>query len=253
MRAALAAFFAVFFACASGAEDAAPPAAAKQKQILIVLTSHAELFGTGRKTGFWFEELAVPYYVFRKAGYGVVIASIRGGRTEPDPASLKEPSAAVKRFQQDEAAMKLLRRSVPLNRIDPARFDAVLVAGGRGALWDLVSDVPLTDLLQRYVLEGKPIGTLSHGAVALLEMKGRDGRHFLHGRRVAVATKREEEAAGLVGVVPSYADAQMQENGARVERAAPGQANAVRDGLLITGQNAASAERVAKLLVEAMR
>jgi putative intracellular protease/amidase len=66
------------------------------------------------------EELAVPYYMFRKKGYQVVVCSIQGGEIPIDNASLQGDffTPTTKEFMEDEGAMDKIKSSLPIADID---------------------------------------------------------------------------------------------------------------------------------------
>lgn len=231
----------------------AAPAQAAPKRVLIVLTSHSELFGTGRKTGFWFEEMATPYYAFKQAGAEVTLTSLRGGHPPVDPKSDDDAIPSVKRFKQDAAAMEQLRHTQPLARLKTELFDAVFLAGGHGALWDFADNGTLNALLQGMLEAKKPVAAVCHAPQALLALKNAQGLPLMQGRRVTAFTRAEEKAAGLDQAVPRYLDAEFKEQKATFSAAAPFQPHVVQDGLVITGQNPASSAAAAAALLKAMR
>lgn len=227
---------------------------AAPKKVLFISTSHAELRGTGEKTGLWLEELTTPYYILKDAGYDITIASIRGGKPPIDPKSDDASVASNARFKADEAAIKKLANTTPIRAVKPEAFDAVFLPGGHGTVWDFAGNTPLNELLQHFVVNDKPIAAVCHGPVALLELMAKDSKTaFLKGRKATGFTKAEEVAIKLENVVPFYLDVSMKEKGAEVITKPNFQANTVVDGLLITGQNPASSEGVAKALVKLLK
>ena len=98
-------------------------------KILMVLTSHDQLGNTGLKTGFWLEEFATPYYVFKDANAEIILASPKGGQPPLDPKS-DEPDSqteATERFKQDDDAQAALANTVCLSEISPTNYDAVFI------------------------------------------------------------------------------------------------------------------------------
>lgn len=223
---------------------------------LIVLTSHTQLGGTGRPTGFYFEEMATPYWAMIDAGFEVDIASIAGGQGQHDPASLKaDPSerpADVARFVEDPAAMAKLAATAAIADVDAAAYDAVFLPGGHGTMWDLPDNAALADLLGVVWSRGGVVGAVCHGPAGLLAAKRPDGRPLVEGLRVNAFTDAEEEAVGLTEEVPFLLETSLRSLGARFEGGPNFQAYAVRDGQLVTGQNPTSSARVAALLLEAV-
>jgi putative intracellular protease/amidase len=225
------------------------------KKILMIVTSHDRLGDSGRPTGIWAEELATPYRLFQDAGYAVDIASPKGGKPPFDPASLRpagENPASVEYLINDADAQKQITNSLRLSPLSIDAYDAVFFPGGHGAMWDLPNDPEVCRLVESAYAANKFIAAVCHGAAGLLLARDRNGSPIFAGRRVNAFTDAEEHAAGLAGIVPFALEGRMRELGGNFENAANWQAYAVRDGNLITGQNPASSELVAKLTVEAL-
>lgn len=225
------------------------------KRILIIATSSASMGAGGAATGVWAEELAVPYYALVDAGCEVEIATTRGGPVPIDPSSLKprgENDPAVDRLLGDEAAQAKVRATRAAAEYDMSTFDAVFFPGGHGAMWDMPGDAGVTRTVETALASGKPVAAVCHGVAGLVSARGSDGQSVVHGKRVNSFTDAEEKEAGKDGVVPFLLESRLRELGGRFEGAANWQAFAVRDGLLITGQNPQSSEQVARMLVEAL-
>jgi putative intracellular protease/amidase len=226
-------------------------------RILIVLTSHGQLGGTGRKTGFYWEELAAPYWAFRDAGHSVTIASITGGRGVDDPGSLKaDPTqrpTAVQRFLADPSAMAALNDTAAIASATPANFDAVFLPGGHGTMWDLPTSDALAHIIGAVHAAGGVIGAVCHGPAGLVAAKRPDGQPLVKGVKIAAFTDAEEEAAGLTAEMPFLLETRLRALGASHQPAPNFTENAVRDGRLVTGQNPMSSDKVAKLFVEALQ
>jgi putative intracellular protease/amidase len=211
-------------------------------KILMVLTSHDTLGNTGRKTGFWLEELAAPYYVFKDAGADVVLASPKGGQPPLDPKS-NEPSFqtdVTRRFEVDVAANAQLASTLRLDSIDQADFDTVFYPGGHGPLWDLAEDPGSIALIESFVQAGKPVALVCHAPGALRHVTSADGRPLVEGRNVTGFTNTEEEAVGLTDVVPFLVEDELRAKGGIYAKGEDWGSFVVTDGLLITGQNPAS-------------
>jgi putative intracellular protease/amidase len=225
------------------------------KKVLIVVTSHDRLGSTGEQTGFWLEELASPYYVFRDAGVAVDIASPKGGRAPYDPRSLdREGSrpASVERFLADPEASGKVEASLALDSVDGAAYDAVFVAGGHGTMWDLPDSAALARLLGAVHDRGATVAAVCHGPAGLVGARAKDGKPIVAGKKVTGFTNAEEEAVKLTQVVPFLLESKLRELGATFVGGDMWKPHAVRDGNLVTGQNPASSERVAKLVLEAI-
>jgi len=218
------------------------------KKILIVLTSHADLGNTGEKTGFWVEEFAAPYYVFKDAGADITLASPKGGEPPIDPKSADPSMAtdATRRFDDDEDVQKELANTVKLTDVKAADFDAIFYPGGHGPLWDLTNDTASIALIETFFGAGKPVGAVCHAPAVLLNARTKDGEALVKGRKVSGFTNTEEAGVGLVEVVPFLLEDALVEKGGLYEKGADWGPFAVEDGNLITGQNPASSEKVAE-------
>lgn len=223
-------------------------------KVLIVLTSHDTLGDTGRKTGFWLEELAAPYYVFKDAGAEITLASPKGGQPPLDPKS-DEPmfqTDLTRRFTADEAAKAQLAETVRLDSVDQKDFDTVFYPGGHGPLWDLAEDRNSIGLIESFVRAGKPIALVCHAPGVLRHVTTPDGTPFVKGRSVTGFTNSEEEAVGLTKVVPFLVEDELIGLGAVFSKIKDWGVHTVVDGQLITGQNPASSSEAAEALIAAL-
>ena len=220
------------------------------KKILMVLTSHDQLGNTGAKTGFWLEEFAAPYYVFKDMGADITLASPLGGQPPLDPKSDDSASQteATHRFKADPAAQAQLASTHKLAGLSAQDFDAVFYPGGHGPLWDLAEDASSIALIERMLAAGKPVAAVCHAPAVLRHPKGVDGKSVVHGKAVTGFTNSEEAAVGLTNVVPFLVEDMLTQNGGLYAKGADWQPHVVTDGLLITGQNPASSEPAAKAL-----
>jgi putative intracellular protease/amidase len=221
-------------------------------KILMVLTSHDQLGDTGRKTGFWLEELAAPYYVFKDAGAGIVLASPQGGRPPLDPKS-SEPSSqtdATRRFEADSDALSALSNTTKLDAVTHDAFDAVFYPGGHGPLWDLAEDPTSITLIETTLGARKPVALVCHAPGVLRHAKSPDGTPLVQGKAVTGFTNSEEEAVGLTEVVPFLVEDELRRNGGRFSKLGDWAPHVVTDGLLITGQNPASSGPAAERLLD---
>ncbi|GLY14941.1 type 1 glutamine amidotransferase domain-containing protein [Kineosporia rhizophila] len=224
-------------------------------KVLIVLTSHDQLGDTGRKTGFWLEELAAPYYRLKAAGAELTLASPKGGRPPLDPKS-NEPSSQTdqtRQFEADPEAMAALASTAVLSTVDATDFDAVFYPGGHGPLWDLAEDRDSIDLIQTFVRSGKPAALVCHAPGVLRHVVNEDGTPLVAGRKVTGFTNTEEEGVGLTDVVPFLVEDMLVEQGGVYSKGEDWASYVLQDGLLITGQNPGSSAAAADLLVEALR
>jgi putative intracellular protease/amidase len=222
-------------------------------KILMVLTSHDQLGNTGRKTGFWLEEFAAPYFVFHDAGVQLTLATPKGGQPPVDPKSdlPENQTAAMARFKQDPAAQSALAHTVKLADMKAADFDTVFYVGGHGPMWDLAESTDSISLIESFYNSGKPVALVCHSP-GVLHRVTHKGVPLVQGKRVTGFTNGEEEAVQLTHVVPFLVEDELIRLGAIFEKVANWQPFSVVDGRLITGQNPASstvaAENLLKLL-----
>lgn len=220
-------------------------------KILMVLTSHDQLGNTGKKTGFWLEEFAAPYYVFKDAGADVTLASPKGGQPPLDPGSDTDETQteATKRFKADTDAQDALARTEVLSTINAEGFDAVFYPGGHGPLWDLAEDSDSTRLIEAFAHSDRPVGAVCHAPAVFKHPKGADGKPLVSGKTVTGFTNTEEEGVGLTDVVPFLVEDMLKANGRTYEKGADWGSFVALDGKLVTGQNPASSEEAARKLL----
>jgi len=224
-------------------------------KILMVLTSHDTLGNTGRKTGFWLEELAAPYYTFRDAGAEITLASPKGGRPPLDPKS-NEPANqtdATHRFEADAQAVAALGHTTTLSDVSAAQFDAVFYPGGHGPLWDLAEDPTSIALIEDFHRRGKPTALVCHAPGVLRHVRGETGHPVVEGRRVTGFTNSEEDGVGLTDVVPFLVEDELKAKGGLFSRGPDWGSYVLQDGLLITGQNPSSSAAAARMLMDALK
>lgn len=222
-------------------------------KILMVLTSHDELGNTGRKTGFWLEEFAAPYYVFRDAGAQVTLASPKGGQPPIDPKSdaPESQTPAMTRFKHDPEAQKELSQTHKLSEMKADDFDTVFYPGGHGPIWDLAEDPVSIALIESFYNAGKPVAAVCHAPGVLRHVRYH-GAPIVQGKRVTGFTNGEEEAIHLTHVVPFLVEDELKRLGGIYEKGADWESFAVVDGRLVTGQNPASSTAGARALLEVM-
>ena len=220
-------------------------------KILMVLTSHDKLGDTGRKTGFWLEEGAAPYFVFRDAGVELTLASPKGGQPPIDPKSdlPENQTPAMARFKQDQAAQKALSHTVRLADMKAADFDTIFYVGGHGPMWDLVDNPDSIALIESFYNSGKPVAAVCH-APGVLHRVMYQGAPIVKGKRVTGFANSEEEEVQLTQVVPFLVEDELKRLGGIFEKAPNWQSFAITDERLITGQNPASSTAGAQALLE---
>jgi len=216
-------------------------------KILMILTSHDELGDTGKKTGFWLEEFAAPYYVFKDAGADITLATPKGGQPPIDPSSDSSDAQTddTRRFKGDAEAQKHLATTLKLSDMTEVGFDAVFYPGGHGPLWDLAEDADSKRLIEAFASADLPVGAVCHAPAVFRHTQGTDGKPLVSGRRVTGFTNTEEEAVGLTNVVPFLVEDMLKANGGNYEKGADWASFVLRDGKLVTGQNPASSAAAA--------
>ena len=227
----------------------------KEMNVLFVLTSHDKLGDTGKKTGFWVEEFANPYYTLLDKGVNVTLATPKGGAAPIDPSS-ESPDAATEatsRFYKDAEAKESIANTKVLADINPDDFDAVFYPGGHGPLWDLANDATSIALIEKFNKQDKTIAFVCHAPGALKNVKNADGTPLVKGKKVTGFTNSEEEAVGLTEVVPFLVEDMLAENGGIYSKKEDWAVYAIQDGNLITGQNPASSELVAEKLLASLK
>jgi putative intracellular protease/amidase/catechol 2,3-dioxygenase-like lactoylglutathione lyase family enzyme len=222
-------------------------------KIVMVLTSHDQLGNTGRKTGFWLEEFAAPYFVFRDAGVQITLASPKGGQPPLDPKSdlPENQTDAMTRFKKDSAAQQALSQTVKLADVKAEDFDTVFYPGGHGPMWDLAESPESIALLEAFYNSGKPIALVCHSPGVLRHVTYK-GEPLVKGKRVTGFTNGEEEEMKLTKVVPFLVEDELLKLGAIFEKKANWQPFSIVDGRLVTGQNPASSTSAAQALLKLM-
>ena len=223
--------------------------------ILMVLTSHSELGDTGKKTGFWIEEFAAPYYLFKDAGAHITIASPKAGQPPIDPKS-DEPenqTPATKRFKADEELQKILSQTQKLSEVSHDGFDAIFYPGGHGPLWDLTNDNDSIKLIEDFCKNKKPVVAVCHAPAVLLNVKDEHDDTLINNKKITGFTNAEEEAVQLTDVVPFLLEDELIKKGGIYSNKENWASYVVTDGLLITGQNPQSSEAAAEELLKLLK
>lgn len=225
------------------------------KKVLFVLTSHEDLGNTGEKTGFWIEEFATPYYVMKDNGVEITLASPKGGQPPIDPKSASPDfqTPATVRFNGDKETQEILSKTIKLETVNQADYDAVFYPGGHGPLWDLAEDKNSIALIESFYRNDKPVAAVCHAPAIFKHTKNTDGTSLVKGKKVTGFTNGEEAAVQLTSVVPFLVEDMLKSNGGIYSKKADWNPYAVEDGLLITGQNPASSELVAELLLKKLK
>lgn len=224
-------------------------------KVLIVLTSHDTLGNTGLKTGFWLEELAAPYYVFKNAGAEITLTSPNGGQPPLDPKSDEADFQTddTRRFKADAAATAILANTVKLSTVSQADFDLVFYPGGHGPLWDLTNDKNSISLIEETFAAGKTVALVCHAPGVLRDVKDANGAPYVNGKKLTGFTNSEEAAMQLTDVVPYLVEDALAEKGATFTTGNDWESHVVQDGLLITGQNPGSSVEAARLALSSLK
>jgi putative intracellular protease/amidase len=219
-------------------------------KILMVLTSHDRLGDTGRKTGFWLEEFAAPYYVFRDADVQLTLASPKGGQPPIDPKSdvPENQTPAMARFKEDKVAREALAHTEKLADMKAEDFDTIFYVGGHGPMWDLAESAVSVALLEAFYNSGKPIALVCHSPGVLRHVTHK-GAPLVKGKRVTGFTNEEEAAVQLTNVVPFLVEDELKRLGANFEKVQSWEPFSIVDGRLVTGQNPASSTSAAQALL----
>ena len=223
-----------------------------KKKILFVLTSHDKLGDTGIKTGFWIEEFATPYYILKDKGMEITLASPAGGQPPIDPKSELEDfqTPSTIRFNNDKQTQEILANTLKLSEVNANDYDAIFYPGGHGPLWDLAEDEHSIALIETFYRSNKPVAAVCHAPAVFKHTKNADGSPLVNGKKVTGFANTEEAAVELTSIVPFLVEDMLKENGGIYSRSDDWAPYALQDGLLITGQNPASAELVAEYLLE---
>ena len=221
-------------------------------KILMVLTSHDQLGDTGKKTGYWLEEFAAPYYAFKDAGAEITLASPKGGQPPLDPTSVQpeNQTESTKRYDADPEVQAKMAATEKLASVSPDNFDAVFYPGGHGPLWDLAEDRSSIALIENLIAADKPVALVCHAPAALRHAKGQDGKPLIAGRKVTGFSNSEEVGVGLTDAVPYLLEDELKAKGGVYSKAADQEAHVVKDGNLITGQNPKSSAPLAQELLK---
>lgn len=224
-------------------------------KVLMVLTSHAELGNTGKKTGYWIEEFAAPYYVLADEGIEITIASPSGGQPPVDPKSelADAQTISTERFYKDDVLIDKVAHSLKLSEVKQDDYDAVFYPGGHGPLWDLANDKNSIRLIEEFYNHQKPVAFVCHAPAALIHVKAENNEPLVKGKQVTGFSNTEEDAVQLANVVPFLLEDELKKLGGHYSKGKDWSSYIKQDGLLITGQNPASSAAVAKLLFKVLK
>ncbi len=215
------------------------------KHVLMVVTS-AERMNDGKPTGLWLEEFAVPYLLFKEAGFEVAVASPKGGKVPVDERSLKDGGHV---FGWAKAIVEL-DSTIKLDQVQARGFDAIFLPGGHGTMFDFPDDPDLKRLLNRFAAEDKVIAAVCHGPAGLVGAKKADGTPLVAGKTITAFTDAEEIAVELDKAMPFMLETRLREQGAKFVVGKKWAAHTQVDGKLVTGQNPASSKGAAEAVIQ---
>ncbi|UII29717.1 type 1 glutamine amidotransferase domain-containing protein [Fulvivirga ulvae] len=219
----------------------------KSPKVLMVLSSHKQLGNTGKETGFYLSEATHAYDVFRAKGFTIDIISPKGGKAPVDGFDLKD--AVNKKLWNDKEFKHKIENTLTPDEVNASDYDAIYYAGGHGTMWDFPENKKLAEIAAEIYENDGVVSAVCHGPVALVNIKLSNGDYLVDGKTVSVFTNEEEDAIQLTGVVPFLLEDKIKERGATVSRADMWQEKVSVDGRLVTGQNPASAHKVADEVV----
>lgn len=223
---------------------------AQKERVLIVLTSHSKLGNTDKKTGFWLPELTHPYYEFKNAGYHVDIASPEGGMAPLDAKAFDESDEYHQHFLNDAELMSKVIRTIPLSNINPNDYSAIFFSGGSGPMWDFPDNKDVNRIAAAIYQNNGIVSAVCHGTAALINIKLATGDYLVKGKRVAAVTREEEVDIGQLEIIPFLLKDKFVERGAAHINGKAWSENVVLDGRLMTGQNPASAKKLAQEVIK---
>lgn len=208
---------------------------AQQPKVLLVASSYG-VADDPKKPGLEFDEYSMAYQLLSPQ-VQLELASPKGGKVEVGEYNKTKPyNAAVLASPE---AMGLLANSKKLSDIKANDYQAVLVLGGKGAMFDLADHQPLQQLLADMATQQKIIAAVCHGPAALVHVKNADGSMFLQGKKVAGFSNQEETmfAKEMLQLYPFLLQDGLTKAGALYQQTGPMLPLTVQDGKLITGQN----------------
>ena len=225
------------------------------KKILMILTSHEKMENTDSKTGVWLGEFTDPYYEFIDNGFDVTLASPKGGLPPVDTMSklTENITASNRRFDEDEVAQKAFGNTLGLEDIDATDYDGLFIPGGHGPLWDLASNEKSGRIILNFLGQEKPVASVCHGVAALIKAAELQ-QGLLEGKKITAFSNAEETLVFRNDNIPYKLETRLKELGADYQSATiPFTSHLEEDGLLITGQNPASATGVGEAIVAALK
>jgi putative intracellular protease/amidase len=235
---------------------------ARRPRVLMVVANPGVSTTLGWPVGFWAAELFHPYYEFVARRYEVTIASPEGGKVEVD--ALSDPRDESRWSADDLISMgalhtpeivALLERTPAIRDLDLDEFDALVVCGGQGPMFQFRDHADLRRAIARVYEARKPTAALCHGTCALLDVELSDGSRLIAGKTMTgFANVEEDYGDAAVGqrIMPFRIEDEAMKRGANFIQGGLFKAFAVRDMNLITGQQQYSGRRVAELVIAAL-
>lgn len=208
------------------------------KKILFVVTSHSELGNTGKKTGFYFSEVAHPYYILSR-DYTIDIVSPKGGEAPYEGLDPKD-TISMEMYNQKEFRQKIAHTLTPA-QVNPDDYCAIYYAGGHGVMWDFADNTALAKICAQIYENGGVVGAVCHGPAGLLNVTLSNGKKLINGKHLVSFTNTEEDINGTSSVVPYMLETELLKGGCTFEQQKPWSDFTVEDSRLVTGQNPMSA------------
>ncbi|MGQ7462729.1 type 1 glutamine amidotransferase domain-containing protein [Streptococcus suis] len=222
------------------------------KKILVVLTNVSQYKNDEEKTGLWLAEATEFVDEVTKSGFEVDYVSPKGGSVPIDPRSLKNIYVSKEDLQLSESAdfkERALLHSLKPEDVQPEDYIAIYYTGGHGVIWDFPDNKELQEIANSIYEQGGYISSVCHGVAGLLNIRARDGRYLIEGKKITGFTKWEEILSGKLKKVPFITETEVKKRGADFQKKLPFTSFSLQDGRFVTGQNPMSGRAVAKRLL----
>lgn len=219
-----------------------------KKKILFVVTSHDKKGSTGEDTGYYLGEVSHPWEVLYKAGYEIDFVSPKGGTPPVDGFDLKDP--VNKEFWENKEYKNKIDHSMKPSQVDPKEYSTIFYAGGHGAMWDFADNKELAAIASEIYENGGIVAGVCHGPAGLVNIKLKNGKYLVDGKKINAFTNEEESEVKLTNVVPFLLENRLKERGVQFEKSGLWQNHVVADQRVITGQNPQSAKSVGEAILK---
>lgn len=186
------------------------PAYASAAKKILIIASNIEDMGDSEKhdarNNLW--EYAPPYHIFVSHGYAVDFASPAGGVVP----FMMEPLGISSYTIKYEGFLERANRSLNPDQVKPGDYAAAFI-GGYGTLFDVASNQKLLDIMASIYERGGVIGSCGHGASAFANVKYKNGKFLVEGKRVAGfpnSTEKEKSWAKQGTLLPFLVEEQLR-------------------------------------------